>query len=1176
VSSADLTFIGDLAQANIAKALESIPSGLLKFNDISTDPILPTINSEFPAIADLPHHMVIQKFTAKVKNWVFDVGGATVNGATQFDTNWNFLALGATDLPQLASGIRHDIVFLEVFRALVKPSVATNKPSSTKIYNGGNTQWGDSGTNIDDNLIDPSMSVEHSARVQVQYRIRLVPGVQKHSIANPDPMLSALVLARGAAASPVAGYTFTQDATDPGLYVAGSGDSTSRLQLGTVDGVVYAIPLLLVTRRNNQAFSASTNKNGSSVSIASGDPSDRPDGLYYDQITLNDIEALYHRVSLSGIDESAILEAEFEALLSGKNSTRTKTDTTGTVGGTKELLQIDGISPIPPGQSGIDDIGQPDNVRRVFSDGKVHQRTVGQVTEGSSTSGTTVEFYTTYPMTGNPDLPNGLSNIIQIRADQSLMPGAFIGIGHYTATVGDPELRWRTSKAQTILTNQGVSTTALTLDRLLLTKDSIDFEERVLDGGSSVGTIRVSDYFSKISTDGAIIIGSRDLFNTIDVVMTEEVNTVLGNLEADYMDATGTWCSMTINPGNDGTKNPTSTGASFAKSGQIFFTPPAAWSRAVFNGGPALYYIRIKKTVAPGFKSSTTIQKLTPQWKSNYWKGFNTDRIWAQVNTVDANYSAGDIIDCVFDILWPGAAGLNNVPDVKKVWRISTTRAPFAASVVGGSQRHDVAFIPTDETYKDIDMTVAPVSINATDYQPFTRDYNPLDPSYSTTGPMARHVVGYFAANGAASYTLPGSFTPASFGSELTAPLYVLNYYRFEVQNTPGVWTDLNLAAPPSLIRNNVGTFTVTFASAVTSGKPIRYYAEVDIDLLPLIQPQKGFADILTTEQILDNTTADGLETVFEFVFSGEIKAYETQYNSAGPNVPVAWVDSAPLEGSYTRENVSVSILNKRILQVTFGSAPISGSSIRISALVSRPLNNTARIANGVLSPATGSTINTITTENLQIAYTHKPYQGFENELPLPTQVKVLAVLDQAVATTLGTGVTASRTQADRRYAAVTTRVPLVFGTTDSQLAGDALTTATAFKPSMLKTVSLDNVSEGQLKEGSILTFIDDNLGSTNTVRGIQDHSIIINNDFGYNDTYIELASEKVTTATKTTDSWQIIHAALVQDLETREIYLLVITTANTWSTRTTTGSTTSGSTNTAFDLFKTRERWLA
>lgn len=172
--------------------------------------------------------------------------------------------------PAPTSNNRVDLVFLEVWQALVAPNPATqNKPSASTIWKYGNTKFG--GVNLPDDLQDPTLGFETTKRVQTQYRIRVVgAGVTGVDLGvYPDGMGDPAVLAQGTAATPQAGFGYAnmgQLLGDPSLWRSGNGNPANAL--GTVDGYSYAIPICAVFRRNSSVFVAvnsagAANQNGS-------------------------------------------------------------------------------------------------------------------------------------------------------------------------------------------------------------------------------------------------------------------------------------------------------------------------------------------------------------------------------------------------------------------------------------------------------------------------------------------------------------------------------------------------------------------------------------------------------------------------------------------------------------------------------------------------------------------------------------------------------------------------------------------------------------------------------------------------------------------------------------------------------------------------------------------------
>lgn len=234
---------------------------------------------------------------AHVNGWLVPVAwtGST-DGA-------NLLDLGAG--PGGAGAKRTDLVVLEVWRRLIAPSPSTvGKSPAGRIWWNGNVKV-DAGQdltqNFTDDILDGTLGVESTKRVQIQYRLRVVQGVDL--MTYPYGLDDPGVLARSVppnAATPdgsvtAFGYTNQAAAGDAGLWRAGDGNPANTL--GTVDGYMYAIPLCGVIRRNVAPFDRNTNHNGG---VASPGPSDRPDGLFSDIVVRRDVVDLRFGVRPSG------------------------------------------------------------------------------------------------------------------------------------------------------------------------------------------------------------------------------------------------------------------------------------------------------------------------------------------------------------------------------------------------------------------------------------------------------------------------------------------------------------------------------------------------------------------------------------------------------------------------------------------------------------------------------------------------------------------------------------------------------------------------------------------------------------------------------------------------------------------------------------------------------------
>jgi hypothetical protein len=211
------------------------------------------------------------------------------------------------------------------------------KPGANKVYFAGNV-LSDPTTHLDDNIQDPNVNVSSTRRIQVQYRIRSVQNTNLSDFIFGFE--NGSLYAQGSETSPVANYTFSRHAMDTGLWYAGTGSEADATALGTVDGYVYAIPLCYVFRRNasdvsGNGFSALNSFNtgalhdhdGSTLNdndyvgnVAIGE-SDRPDGLFADQIANEDVLDLRRRVYPRGIDFTSELEYQYHSLLDNTNKT---------------------------------------------------------------------------------------------------------------------------------------------------------------------------------------------------------------------------------------------------------------------------------------------------------------------------------------------------------------------------------------------------------------------------------------------------------------------------------------------------------------------------------------------------------------------------------------------------------------------------------------------------------------------------------------------------------------------------------------------------------------------------------------------------------------------------------------------------------------------------------------
>lgn len=308
---------------------------------------------------------------AHVNGWVLDVDYTNSNSD-------NGLTLSAA--PAGAGAKRTDLVILEVWRRLLN-TTGTGKSHTGRIWRGGNVKIraADDGTlNYADDILDPNVGAETTNRVQIQFRLRLIDGVDlttyPYGINDPTVVARSVPTAPASPDGTATVYTYTNQSSagDPGLWIAGDGNPANAL--GTVDGYMYAIPLAAVQRRNSTAWNRNTNHNGG---VATPGPSDRPDGLFHDAIDLKDIIDLRSCVNPTGWNYQEVLEKNFGQLLD--NELLSEIGSTSLGGGVQGqyLLWADEIG-ITNGHGGdgtttgdtpgAEFIGEFDAARRSFTD----------------------------------------------------------------------------------------------------------------------------------------------------------------------------------------------------------------------------------------------------------------------------------------------------------------------------------------------------------------------------------------------------------------------------------------------------------------------------------------------------------------------------------------------------------------------------------------------------------------------------------------------------------------------------------------------------------------------------------------------------------------------------------------------------------------------------------------
>lgn len=357
-----------------------MPSGWIADDFLSTSDMATAI---FTANVT-PNAYEFPELLAHVNGWIVRVNFTESGGD-------NVVDLGAA--PVGAGVKRTDLVVLEVWRRLISaaPDTAGKSPTG-RIWRNGNVKIGaanDVALNFPDDIKDGVLGVESTKRVQIQYRLRVIQGVDlfAYPYGLDDPSVVAFsvppdpVTPDGAATA----YTYTNQSAegDPGLWVAGDGIPTNTL--GTVDGYMYAIPLAAIFRRNSTAFDRNTNQNGAGGFPG---PSGRPDELLHDIVDVRDVADLRHGVSPTGWDMQEVLAKNLNFILDNKLRTEwTNVLQGGGYNGHSVFVADEiGISNANGGDGittgdtpGGNLIGQFDATRRFFSDRAIYETVVVKI-----------------------------------------------------------------------------------------------------------------------------------------------------------------------------------------------------------------------------------------------------------------------------------------------------------------------------------------------------------------------------------------------------------------------------------------------------------------------------------------------------------------------------------------------------------------------------------------------------------------------------------------------------------------------------------------------------------------------------------------------------------------------------------------------------------------------------
>jgi len=247
-----------------------------------------------------------------------------------------------------ASGTRYDLVVLEMWIVEIKPQTVSSdyKSPTGKIFRLGNVKTDDT-INLTDDILDPTIATQTTNRVQIQYRYRVVTDIDietyQNGIDDGTHMTVNTVSYYGGSGidgSTVAGYLYSEHPTDNGLWMAGSNDAMGVNDIGSLDGMMYAMPICVVSRRNITAWDKSTNTNGAGAIITG--ISGRPDGKYYDIVYEDDIIDLRKRFIQ---DYKSELQSSEKKLFDNALLTRPRRENIqrDTINSSTTMAMVDGI-----------------------------------------------------------------------------------------------------------------------------------------------------------------------------------------------------------------------------------------------------------------------------------------------------------------------------------------------------------------------------------------------------------------------------------------------------------------------------------------------------------------------------------------------------------------------------------------------------------------------------------------------------------------------------------------------------------------------------------------------------------------------------------------------------------------------------------------------------------------
>jgi hypothetical protein len=366
------------SELNLTQELRASPGS----GWISPEILRATSNADFLLMAGADY-VLLAPLMASINGWDIVVNQTGIISGNR---------LNLTAGPTGAGAHRTDLIVLEVWRRLLSPIPSTDgKSPQFRIYKNGNVKLYDLADptldlneNFSDDLIDSAVGTETTKRVQLQYRLRVIPNVDLMTYPQglDDPTVDVRSVPVSAtspdgAIIPTMSWANLSSEGEPGLWRAGDGNPMNAL--GTVDGFIYATPLCAIFRRNRTVFDKNTNHNGGELTPG---PSTRPDGLYADVAVPSDIADLRYVINPNGWDYTEVLEKNVNMLLDNTVCAEWMTTAIGggTWGHTVLFANEIGLSTANGGDGvvtgdtpGAEFVGEFDSVRREFSDRPVFE-----------------------------------------------------------------------------------------------------------------------------------------------------------------------------------------------------------------------------------------------------------------------------------------------------------------------------------------------------------------------------------------------------------------------------------------------------------------------------------------------------------------------------------------------------------------------------------------------------------------------------------------------------------------------------------------------------------------------------------------------------------------------------------------------------------------------------------